>query len=123
MYLPAHPEGSERYSYSSPWRRKSQAVACLSKIQIRQSSALNTRTSADDRGRLRVGAAIGVHDRERAAGLVAAGVDVLVVDTAHGHSTNVIETVRELKQEHSVDVVAGNVATAGAARALVRPTA
>jgi IMP dehydrogenase len=73
----------------------------------------------DERGRLRVGAAIGVHDHERAAGLVAAGVDVLVVDTAHGHSTNVIETVRELKRRHSVDVVAGNVATAEATRALV----
>ncbi len=73
----------------------------------------------DDRGRLRVGAAIGVHDHERADGLVSAGVDVLVVDTAHGHSTNVIETVRELKKNHGVDVVAGNVATAEAARELV----
>ena len=73
----------------------------------------------DERGRLRVGAAIGVKDHERAAGLVEAGVDVLVVDTAHGHSTNVIETVRELKRELPVDVVAGNVATPEAARALV----
>lgn len=73
----------------------------------------------DERGRLRVGAAIGVHDYERAQGLVEAGVDVLVVDTAHGHSTNVLETVRELKQRLPVDVVAGNVATARAAVALV----
>jgi IMP dehydrogenase len=76
-------------------------------------------SACDERGRLRVGAAIGVRDHERADGLVDAGCDVLVVDTAHGHSTNVIETVRELKQRHVVDVVAGNVATAAAAKALV----
>jgi IMP dehydrogenase len=76
------------------------------------------RAARDERGRLRVGAAIGVHDYERAAGLVDAGVDVLVVDTAHGHSGNVIATVRELKQRLAVDVVAGNIATAEAARAL-----
>ncbi|MCP3917925.1 MAG: IMP dehydrogenase [bacterium] len=73
----------------------------------------------DARGRLRVGAAIGVHDHERAAGLVEAGVDVVVVDTAHGHTTNVMETVKQLKRTVDVDVVAGNVATAAAARALV----
>ena len=73
----------------------------------------------DERGRLRVGAAIGVHDFERAEGLVKAGVDVLVVDTAHGHSTNVIQTVRELKKRLPVDVVAGNVATAAATTALI----
>jgi IMP dehydrogenase len=76
--------------------------------------------ASDERGRLRVGAAIGVRDHERAEGLVEAGVDVLVVDTAHGHSANVLETVRELKKRHSVDVVAGNVATPGAALELVR---
>ena len=75
--------------------------------------------ACDERGRLRVGAAVGVHDHDRADGLVEAGVDVLVVDTAHGHSTNVIETVRELKRRHSVDVVAGNVATSEATRALI----
>jgi IMP dehydrogenase len=72
----------------------------------------------DERGRLRVGAAIGVQDYERAEGLVGAGVDVLVVDTAHGHSSNVLATVRELKRRLAVDVVAGNVATAEAAVAL-----
>ncbi|HTF87308.1 MAG TPA: IMP dehydrogenase [Planctomycetota bacterium] len=76
-------------------------------------------SARDSRGRLRVGAAIGVQDYERAERLVAAGVDVLVVDTAHGHSSNVIETVRGLKQRLSVDVVAGNVATAAATRELV----
>jgi len=72
----------------------------------------------DSRGRLKVGAAIGVHDFERAASLIEAGVDVLVVDSAHGHSRNVIETVREIKRRHTIDVIAGNVATAAGAKAL-----
>src|SRR5204863_8856799 len=76
-------------------------------------------SATDGRGRLRVAAAIGVMDYERAEGLVNAGVDVLVVDTAHGHSTNVMQTVRELKSKFAVDVVAGNVATAEGARDLV----
>lgn len=76
------------------------------------------KAATDDRGRLRVGAAIGVKDYERAEGLVEAGVDVLVVDTAHGHSSNVMDTVRQLKTKLDVDVVAGNVATAQAAKAL-----
>ncbi len=73
----------------------------------------------DPRGRLRVGAAVGVRDYERCAGLEEAGVDVIVVDTAHGHTDGVIQSVRELKKRLDVDVVAGNVATAQAARALV----
>ncbi|HEY8504887.1 MAG TPA: IMP dehydrogenase [Gemmataceae bacterium] len=72
----------------------------------------------DGRGRLRVGAAVGVHDYERAESLIRAGVDVLVVDSAHGHSRNVIQTLRELKQQFAIDVIAGNVATAEGARAL-----
>lgn len=72
----------------------------------------------DARGRLRVGAAIGVREFERAASLIAAGVDVLVVDSAHGHSRNVLETVRELKKRHTIDVIAGNIATPDGARAL-----
>jgi IMP dehydrogenase len=76
-------------------------------------------SATDARGRLRVGAAVGVHDYQRAEGLVKADVDVLVVDTAHGHSKNVIDTVRQLKQRFGVDVVAGNVATGEAAQALV----
>jgi IMP dehydrogenase len=72
----------------------------------------------DARGRLKVGAAIGVRDFDRAASLIAAGVDVLVVDSAHGHSRNVVETVRELKKRHKIDVIAGNVATAEGAKAL-----
>jgi IMP dehydrogenase len=73
----------------------------------------------DARGRLRVGAAIGVHDSERAESLIRAGVDVLVVDSAHGHSANVLDTVSELKRSFAIDVIAGNVATADGARALV----
>jgi len=75
----------------------------------------------DDRGRLRVGAAVGVGPDalERAQALVAAGVDALVVDTAHGHSRGVLEMVRRIKNSVSVDVVAGNIATTDAARALL----
>ena len=72
----------------------------------------------DRRGRLRVGAAVGVLDLERAEELIKAGVDVLVVDSAHGHSGNVINTVKELKQRFGIDVIAGNVATAEGAKAL-----
>jgi IMP dehydrogenase len=68
----------------------------------------------DERGRLRVGAAIGVYDYERAEALIRADVDVLVVDSAHGHSDAVIETVRELRRRHSIQIIAGNVATSQA---------
>ena len=75
----------------------------------------------DDQGRLRVGAAVGVGSDalERAAALVAAEVDVLVVDTAHGHSHGVLDVVRELKSKHEVELIAGNVATGDGAVALV----
>ncbi|MBX7103538.1 MAG: IMP dehydrogenase [Gemmataceae bacterium] len=73
----------------------------------------------DRRGRLRVGAAVGVRDYERAGSLIQAGVDVLVVDSAHGHSRNVIETVREIKRQFAIEVIAGNVATEQGAQALV----
>jgi len=65
----------------------------------------------DKLGRLRVGAAVGVHDYERAEQLIKKGVDVLIVDSAHGHSANVIDTVKEIKKRWEIDVVAGNVAT------------
>ena len=73
----------------------------------------------DSQGRLRVGAAIGVHDLERAQRLIDADVDVLIVDSAHGHSKNVIETVKEIKQKWGIDVIAGNVATAEGCQALI----
>ena len=69
---------------------------------------------------MRVGAAIGVGDFERAARLIEKGVDVLCVDSAHGHSKNVVDTVRELKRRWPIDVIAGNVATTKGARDLVR---
>jgi IMP dehydrogenase len=75
----------------------------------------------DKLGRLRVGAAIGVFDHERAEQLMKTGVDVLIVDSAHGHSSNVIESVRELKQQWpDIQVVAGNVATRQGAADLVK---
>lgn len=76
--------------------------------------------SKDARGRLRVGAAVGVRDDERIDSLITKGVDVLVVDSAHGHSKNVIETVEKIKQKWDIDVIAGNVATTQGARDLIR---
>jgi IMP dehydrogenase len=75
----------------------------------------------DSKGRLRVGAAVGVgaDAAERAQALVDAGVDLLVVDTAHGHSRSVLETVQRIKRTHNVDVMAGNVATGAATAALI----
>jgi IMP dehydrogenase len=75
----------------------------------------------DDRGRLRVGAAVGVGPDalERAEALVAAEVDVLVLDTAHGHSAGVVEMARKLKSRLDVELAVGNIATAEAAEALV----
>jgi IMP dehydrogenase len=75
----------------------------------------------DEQGRLRVGAAVGVGPDadERAAALAEAGADVLVVDTAHGHSRGVIEMVRRLKRAWDGEVIAGNIATAEAAEALI----
>ncbi len=76
----------------------------------------------DDLGRLRVGAAIGVGPKriEHAEAILKAGVDVIVVDSAHGHSQNVIDTVREVKSTFTdVQIIAGNVATGEAARALI----
>ena len=76
----------------------------------------------DPSGRLRVGAAVGVGEgtEERVEALAKAGVDVIVVDTAHGHSKGVIERVRWVKQNYpNVDVIGGNIATGSAARALV----
>ena len=77
----------------------------------------------DELGRLRVGAAVGVSEEtlDRADALVKAGVDVLVVDTAHGHSSGVIETVAMIKRRHpDVEVIAGNIATAEGAEELIR---
>ncbi len=76
----------------------------------------------DKLGRLRVGAAVGVGDySERVPELLKAGVDIIVVDTAHGHSQGVIDAVKMIKQKYpDLDVVAGNIATAEATRDLIR---
>ncbi len=75
----------------------------------------------DEKGRLRVAAALGVGPdaEERAAALIEAGVDAIVVDTAHGHTRGVLSTVGRVKARYSIPVVAGNVATADGARALI----
>ncbi len=75
----------------------------------------------DDQGRLRVGAAVGVGTDalERAAALVEAEVDVLVVDTAHGHSHGVLDVVRQIRSAHEIELVAGNISTGDGALALV----
>jgi len=73
----------------------------------------------DRRGRLLVGAAVSVHEYERIEALIAADVDIIVVDTAHGHSQNVIDTVKKIKAEYDIDVIAGNIATTEAAQDLI----
>ncbi|HYP69016.1 MAG TPA: IMP dehydrogenase [Thiobacillaceae bacterium] len=87
-----------------------------------QKSTEHPGASKDGQGRLRVGAAVGVGagTEERVAALAEAGVDVIVVDTAHGHSRGVLERVRWVKTHFpEVQVIGGNIATANAARALV----
>ena len=73
----------------------------------------------DEHGRLRVGAAIGVGQLDRATALVDAGVDVIVLDSAHGHSQGIIDTLKLIKKTLDVDVIAGNIASAAAAKDLI----
>lgn len=75
--------------------------------------------SKDKRGRLRVGAATGVRDFARVEALINADVDLIIVDTAHGHSKNVIETVKEIKRQWDIQLIAGNIATAEGAKDLI----
>jgi len=90
-------------------------------ITMRDIDNLRTHPQAcrDDRGRLRVGGAVGVLAFDRVEALLEAEADVLVVDTAHGHSRNVLETLRWIKSRASIEVIAGNVATEEGARALI----
>lgn len=76
----------------------------------------------DKHGRLRVGAAVGVTEDtiERVQALISAGVDVVVIDTAHGHSIGVLDMVKRVKSKFSIEVIAGNVGTAEAAKDLIK---
>ena len=76
-------------------------------------------SNKDSFGRLVVGGAIGVGQLDRARALVDAGVDVLVLDSAHGHSKGILDTVRKIKETMEVDVIAGNIATKEAVLALI----
>ena len=76
-------------------------------------------SNKDAFGRLVVGAAIGVGQMDRAKALVDAGADVLVLDSAHGHSKGILDTVKKIKETLEVDVIAGNIATAEATEALI----
>ena len=73
----------------------------------------------DEHGRLRVAGAIGVGQLDRAKALVEAGVDVIVLDSAHGHSQGILDTVKLIKKELDVDIIAGNIATGAAAQDLI----
>ena len=73
----------------------------------------------DTFGRLRVGGAIGVGQLDRATALVEAGADVIVLDSAHGHSQGIIDTLKEIKANLDIDVIAGNIATGAAAKDLI----
>ena len=77
------------------------------------------RSCKDSRGRLRVGAAVGLLDFERVDALIAKEVDVIVVDTSHGHKDLAMETVRQVKANYGIAVIAGNIATADAAKDLI----
>ncbi|MDC3144144.1 IMP dehydrogenase [Pelagibacteraceae bacterium] len=96
---------------------------CTGLITVKdiEKSQLYPNATKDSKGRLRVGAAIGVGDEAiaRAEMLIDAGVDVLVVDTAHGHSDKVISTVTKIKKLGKFEVIAGNVATKEATKALI----
>ena len=101
------------------------ADRCIGLITVKdiEKSTLFPQASKDAQGRLMVGAAVGTGDTgvERAEAMIDSGLDVLVVDTAHGHSKNVIETVARIKKlaGHKLQIVAGNIATGDAARALI----
>jgi IMP dehydrogenase len=78
------------------------------------------KANLDSRGRLRCGAACGVDQYDRVDALIAAEADFVVVDTSHGHSENVLRTVRTIKKKHDIEVIAGNVATLEGAMALAK---
>lgn len=101
------------------------AEKCIGLVTVKdiEKSELYPQSTKDEQGRLRAGAAVGTgaQNVERAEALIDADLDVLVVDTAHGHSEAVLKTVREVRalRGDAVQIIAGNVATAAAAKALV----
>ena len=97
---------------------------CIGMITVKDMEKARAYPNAckDEKGRLRVGAAVGVgkDGEERAKALIEAGVDVVVVDTAHGHSAGVLETVAAIKKiSNKVQIIAGNIATPEGAKALI----
>lgn len=103
-----------------------EAGKCIGLITVKdiEKSKLHPHSTKDDQGRLRVGAAVGTGDVNgiaRAAALADAGLDLVVVDTAHGHSDKVLETVRAIRslRGNDLQIMAGNVATGAAAEALI----
>ena len=96
---------------------------CIGLITVKdiEKSQLNPNSSKDNKGRLIVGAAVGVGDEaiKRAESLIDAGVDILVVDTAHGHSEKVIEAVKKIRSMSNVEMIIGNVATREATKELI----
>ncbi|KPA99879.1 IMP dehydrogenase [Ahrensia marina] len=97
---------------------------CVGLITVKdiEKSQLNPNAAKDGQGRLRVGAAVSVGDDaiERAERLIAAGVDLIVVDTAHGHSQRVLDAVTQVKKmSNAVRIMAGNIATTDGAKALI----
>ncbi len=93
-------------------------VGMITMRDIERSSAL-PHTTKDTRGRLRVGAAVGVFDYDRVDALIQAGVDVVCVDSAHGHSDNVCRTIAAIRERHDIEIIAGNVATREGAADLI----
>ena len=77
-------------------------------------------SNKDKYGRLMVGAAIGVGQLDRAEALIEAGADVLVLDSAHGHSKGILDTVKDIKSKYDIELIAGNVATAEATEDLIK---
>lgn len=101
------------------------AYRCIGLITVKDIEKAQAHPNAckDERGRLRVGAAVGTgkDGLKRAEALIAAEVDLLVIDTAHGHSKGVLDAVREVKSMHKhIQVMAGNIATAEGAEALIK---
>lgn len=98
---------------------KNNVLQGLITIKDIQKSIEYPNANKDSFGRLRVGGAIGVNQIDRASALVDAGVDVLVLDSAHGHSKNVINTLKEIKSKLNVDIIVGNVVTPEATKDLI----